>query len=133
MRHAGGKTAGKDKEKENKFNLFTVTVLCRLQQNAEFFSVSQGPAFVHREVRSAGSQQTLIALRPKAATFKQGHSSSHGKGKWSLALILNHPPPRRSVQGHQRSSVTASRTYIGINICRQRDRRKAGRGRWHDE
>lgn len=28
MRRAGGKTAGKDTEKENKFNLFTVTVLC---------------------------------------------------------------------------------------------------------
>lgn len=56
------------------------------------FFVSQGPAFVHRAARVAGSQQTLIALRPKAATFKQGHSSSHGKGKWSLVLILNHPP-----------------------------------------
>lgn len=92
MRRAGGETAGKDKGKENKFNLFTVTALCWFQHNAEYFSVSQGPAFVHREVRSAGSQQTLIAPRPKAATSKQGHSSSHGKGKWSLALILNHPP-----------------------------------------
>lgn len=57
------------KEKENKktFNLFTVTTARWFQQNglrAEYFSISQGPAFVHRAVRVAGSQQTLIVLRP---------------------------------------------------------------------
>lgn len=123
MRRAGGKkkTAGKDKEKENKFNLFTVTVLCWFQQNAEYFSVSQGPAFVHREVRSAGSQQTLIALRPKAATFKQGHSSSHGKGKWSLALILNHPPLPQCTRSSEKlcDSLTYIQTYKHMQTQRQ--------------
>lgn len=98
-------------------DLFAISAAGWLRQNAECFSVSQGPAFVHRAPRVAGSQQTLIALRPKAATFKQGHSSSHGKGKWSLALILNHPhPPRRSVQGHQGSPVTSAqhKRYVDV-------------------
>ncbi len=70
-KRAGWKTAGegkkKRKEKENAFNLSTITAPCWFQQNglcAEYFSFSQGPAFVHRAVRVAGSQQTLIALRP---------------------------------------------------------------------
>lgn len=86
------KTLKKEEEKEIALDLLAISAAGRLRQNAECFSVSQGPAFVHRAARVAGSQQTLIAPRPKAATFKQGHSSSHGKGKWSLALILNHPP-----------------------------------------
>lgn len=81
-----------EEEKEIALDLFAISAAGWLRQNAECFSVSQGPAFVHRAARVAGSQQTLIALRPKAATFKPGHSSSHGKGKLSLALILNHPP-----------------------------------------
>lgn len=70
----------KRKKEEKAFNLFTVTVLRWFQQNAEYFSVSQGPDFVHRAARATGSQQTLIAPKPKAAPFKQGHSSSHRKG-----------------------------------------------------
>lgn len=95
----------KEKEKEKAFNLFHITVLRWFQQNAEYFSVSQGPAFVHRAVRVAGSQQTLIAPKPKAATFKQGHSSSHrkGNGLWPWSLIT--PPPCCNVQGHQGSPV----------------------------
>lgn len=77
------------KIKENAFNLSTITVLYQVQQNFECFFVSQGPAFIHSTARVAGSQQTLIAQRPKAATYKQGHSSSHGKGNglWPWSLI----------------------------------------------
>lgn len=96
-----GKQLEKERGKKKAFNLFTITMLCWFQQNglcAEYFSFSQGPAFVHRAVRVAGSQQTLIALRPQPATFKQGHSSSHGKGNglWPRSLITPLPQCTRS-------------------------------------
>lgn len=87
------------KKEEKAFNLFTVTVLRWFQQNAEYFSVSQGPDFVHRAARATGSQQTLIAPKPKAAPFKQGHSSSHrkGNGLWPWSLIAHLHPQHAAV------------------------------------
>lgn len=82
------------------FNLFPITAVCTA--SAEQLLV---PVFLFlsrtclcRELRVAGSQQTLIALRPKAATFKQGHSSSHGKGNglWPWSLITPLPQCTRS-------------------------------------
>lgn len=97
------------KIKENEFNLSTITVLYQVQQNAECFSVSQGPALIHRPARVAGSQQNLIARRPKAATYKRGHSSSHGNGNglqpWSLItpLLQRYKVIREPSDKHQRS------------------------------
>lgn len=79
-------TAAKDRRKrENAFYLFTI-------------SVSEGPAFAHGAVRVAGSHQTVIVPRPKAAAFQQGHSSSHGKGNglWPWSLITSLLQPSRS-------------------------------------
>lgn len=120
VRRAGGKTAGKDKkEKENAFNLFTITVLCWvLAECRVFLSFSRTCLCTQR---SEGCWLTANSNCPeaKAATFKQGHSSSHGKGNglWPWSLITP-PPPCRSVQGHQGSPVTNTLTYI----CRHGDR-----------
>lgn len=97
------------KIKENEFNLSTFTVLYQVQQNAECFSVSQGLALIHRPARVAGSQQNLIARRPKAATYKRGHSSSHENGNglqpWSLItpLLQRYKVIREPSDKHQRS------------------------------
>lgn len=66
-RRAGGKTAGQGVKKENTFNLFTITVVgfSRMVCVPSISLLSRRPAFVHRAVRVAGSQQTLIALRPR--------------------------------------------------------------------
>lgn len=125
-----GREEGKKKKKrgcqKNKitFNLFPITAVCTA--SAEQLLV---PVFLFlsrtclcRELRVAGSQQTLIALRPKAATFKQGHSSSHGKGNglWPWSLITPLPQCTRSSgklsDKHSRSYTVHAYTHTHTRV-----------------
>lgn len=82
----------KKKEKENAFNLFTITVLCWfLAECRVFLSFSRTCLCTQR---SEGCWLTANSNCPEAkgSHFQTGSFIFPWKRKWSLALILNHPP-----------------------------------------
>lgn len=121
------------KRKENAFNLSTFTVLYQVQQNFECFLFSRTCL---NTLHNEGCWLTANSNCPEAkgSHLQTGSFIFPWKRKWSLAMILNHPPAA-VLQGHQGSPVTNTSAYLHVRegTVTWSARGTEGQVRWADK